>query len=701
MVALDGCTSTSPMLKNLNFRISQNLKDARSNKLARQIILANLNNNDVNYFIDFDLAHNIVDSHYANFKNSDKTNEKIVRIVKNKLERIANMPSINPAVQPLTSFAAMNRLNRRKPPKILRLFVCLMGTAHKPLQIVIVTISIKSLYQQQNGQQFNRYFYKAFFISYKMLKMSDQDNETNTDQHIVNYSQEQIYAAIKFENEMKDFANSVKSCTNCTRKFLGLSIDINGHCDSCQEDPIKFTERNNMKISSIPDQLKNLSYIELMLIAIIHPIVSIYNENEKKIAYKIVQNEVKVYDELPLLPSELSKFIILTNNLLNGFSSSFDGDFFNVRIEKLDKALEWLKENNRFYSNININHENFKKIPTNPEDWKRILFKESVENKDEEFFLSNLYSTDKWLKNEGFLSMTFPHLFPYGNGDFQQQRDKPLNQMEYIRFLLQQEDRRFINDKSFCFFAFNMYLCQQTIEQYNSLTNDPFFQFNLQDVECRDKVLKFVPSTKAYWETRYEELRSLTQTSLPTIFLTLTAAYNYWPDKFTGSMPEYEEYFFIKRVELFFEHILMPVFNVEHYWYWYEWQKNGNLHVHILLWLPSNQKPDVKTTFKILANEVNKVSKWPHPCSIRFSNIIENRLEDLYKFIKCFNFENLNENTGSITIEDRCPFIMQVWRASTDFQLVYDENIANYVIQKKDGNKEILKRNQYYIVKCY
>ncbi|KAJ6215346.1 hypothetical protein RDWZM_009846 [Blomia tropicalis] len=140
MVALDGCTSTSPMLKNLSFRISQNLKDARSNKLGRQIILANLNNNDVNYFIDFDFAHDIgdkyssstgilqlkcwrqimkmiVDSHYANFKNSNKTNEKVVGIVKNKLGRIANTPTINPAVQPLTSFAAMNRLNRRKPPK--------------------------------------------------------------------------------------------------------------------------------------------------------------------------------------------------------------------------------------------------------------------------------------------------------------------------------------------------------------------------------------------------------------------------------------------------------------------------------------------------------------------------------------------------------------------------------------------------------
>ncbi|KAI2796656.1 hypothetical protein BLOT_015667 [Blomia tropicalis] len=143
----------------------------------------------------------------------------------------------------------------------------------------------------------------------------------------------------------------------------------------------------------------------------------------------------------------------------------------------------------------------------------------------------------------------------------------------------------------------------------------------------------------------------------------------------------------------------MPVFNVKQYWYWYAWQKNGNLHVHILLWLPSNQKPD--TTFEILANKVNKVSKWPHPCSIKFSKI-KNRLEDLYKFIKCFDLSKvLNVNTGSITIEDRCLFIMQLWRASTDFQLVYDENIANYVIQKKDGNKEILKRNQYYIVKCY
>ncbi|KAJ6215335.1 hypothetical protein RDWZM_009835 [Blomia tropicalis] len=234
--------------------------------------------------------------------------------------------------------------------------------------------------------------------------MSDQDNETNIDQQLqlVNYSQEQIDAAIKFENEMQHIANSLKSCSNCTRKFPGLSIDINGHCDSCQKDPIKFTERNNMKISSIPEQLKNLSYIELMLIARFHPIVLIYNENEHKIAFQIKPDEEKIYDELPLLPSELSKFIILTNNSLTGFISSFNGDFFNVRIEKLDKALTWLEENNDYYRDIKINRENFKKIPKNQEGWKQKLFKEPVEIKDEEFFLSNLLSTDKWLKNKDF-----------------------------------------------------------------------------------------------------------------------------------------------------------------------------------------------------------------------------------------------------------------------------------------------------------
>ena len=103
-----------------------------------------------------------------------------------------------------------------------------------------------------------------------------------------------------------------------------------------------------------------------------------------------------------MLPSELSEFIILTNNLPPGFISSFNGDFFNVRIEKLDKALEWLEENNDYYRGIKINRENFKKIPTNQEGWKQKLFKEPVEIKDEEFFLSNLLSTDKWLKNEDF-----------------------------------------------------------------------------------------------------------------------------------------------------------------------------------------------------------------------------------------------------------------------------------------------------------
>ncbi|KAJ6215345.1 hypothetical protein RDWZM_009845 [Blomia tropicalis] len=509
--------------------------------------------------------------------------------------------------------------------------------------------------------------------------MSDQQWQ------LVNYSQEQIDAAIKFENTMQHIAITLKSCTNCTRKFPGLSIDVNGHCDSCQEDPIKFTERNNMKVSSTPDQLKNLSYIELMLIAIIHPIVLIYNEkkvgnkNEQKIAYKIVQNEVKVYDELPLLPSELSKFIIFTNNLLTGFISSFDGNFFNVRNEKLFEALSWLKENNRFYSNININHENFNKIPTNPEDWKRILFKESVENKDEEFFLSNLYSTDKWLKNEGFLTMAFPHLFPNGNGDFNQQRDKPLNHKEYITFLLQQEDRRFINDKSFCFFAFNTYLWQQTVEVSKSITNNPSFVLNLQDIsdELLDKTLQSVPSTKAYWETRKDELFNMIERiSMPTIFLTLTAADNDWPDqlRFLGepnfnqmhcsvreqirlSKPDYAEYFFMKRVELFFEHILKPVFNVEHYWYRYEWQSRGSPYIHAFLWFPKDQVPNrnyFENHFQINETTKDYFRKFCYAinpqkdafdydramninCQKQFSDIAEEeRLDDLNQLLNCF-----------------------------------------------------------------
>ncbi|KAI2796685.1 hypothetical protein BLOT_015699 [Blomia tropicalis] len=173
-------------------------KDARSNKLARQIILANLNSNDVNFFIDFELAHEIWDAigdkysgsigilqlktwrqimemkvdsdksvtefvnlldqwqtmsgvaippilaadtlmgsldqdkcesiinDYANSEDSDKTIEKVIGNVKNKLERIATTSTINSPVQSSTSFAAINRLNRRQPPKC---FNC-GGTGH-------------------------------------------------------------------------------------------------------------------------------------------------------------------------------------------------------------------------------------------------------------------------------------------------------------------------------------------------------------------------------------------------------------------------------------------------------------------------------------------------------------------------------------------------------------------------------------------
>ncbi|KAI2802476.1 hypothetical protein BLOT_009931 [Blomia tropicalis] len=557
------------------------------------------------------------------------------------------------------------------------------------------------------------------------------DEKTNIRQ-LVNYSQEQIDAAINFENEIRHIEYSLKSCTNCTRTFPGLSIDNKGHCDPCQNDPIKFTERNNMKISSIPDQLKNLSYIELMMITRFHPIVLIYNENEQKIAYQI-NDEEKIYDELPLLSDDLASFIYLTNNLPTGFISSFNEDFFNICKDNLIAALVWLQENNSYYSNIKINYENLRKIPTDREDWKNILteFGGFVEDINEEV-LPNIYSVEKWWEIGGFLSQTFPHLFPNKNEDFQQQRIKPLNHMEYITFLLQQKDRRFINDKSFCFFAFITYLCQQTMEVSKSITNNPSSVSNLQDDsdELLYKILQSIPSTKAYWETRNVELsKMIDQISMPTIFLTLTAADNYWPDQFRFlgepnfnqmdcserkqirlSKPDYAEYFFMKRVELFFEHILKPVFNVEHYWYRYEWQSRGSPHIHAFLWFSNDQVSNrnhfenysqinetMEMYFRKFCYAINPNYAFDYDramninCQKQFSDIAESeRLDDLNQLLNYFQRtlkpEKLKYNHYLERNDDKMnfynPFVTQTHVVTLVWNMTEKQNAIFMIIKR-------------------
>src|SRR5690349_25081206 len=59
--------------------------------------------------------------------------------------------------------------------------------------------------------------------------------------------------------------------------------------------------------------------------------------------------------------------------------------------------------------------------------------------------------------------------------------------------------------------------------------------------------------------------------------------------------PDRTAFFFKRRVEIFFELVLKPIFNIVDEWYRYEWQWRGSSHVHALIWTPEGRRFNFET----------------------------------------------------------------------------------------------------------
>ena len=248
-------------------------------------------------------------------------------------------------------------------------------------------------------------------------------------------------------------------------------------------------------------------------------------------------------------------------------------------------------------------------------------------------------------RDEGFIAKAFPFLFPYGNGrsiwvpllfvchleivdwligDYLQLRNHQPRLSDYIKFLLQYHDRRFIRDRRFLFYAMNLAQRHHALsaasafmrlsslhtrataaDVINRLRNEPTFSKKIMVYANR------LRSTRAYWFQRRGELLDMAQqlahdgTGLPAVFFTLSAADYHWPDLFRllapgrnvseaeHDNPDVVAYFFKRRCEVFINTVLKPIFGVVDHWLRFEWQWHGSPHLHGLLWLDSTPNLDV------------------------------------------------------------------------------------------------------------
>ena len=95
--------------------------------------------------------------------------------------------------------------------------------------------------------------------------------------YLVNFTPEMIRCGKDFDQLVSEIIP--KSCSTCPRSSPALTL-IRESCSACRSKKntgvFKFSAQNNMDPGDVPPQLQDLTYIEQMLIAQIHPIVTLF-----------------------------------------------------------------------------------------------------------------------------------------------------------------------------------------------------------------------------------------------------------------------------------------------------------------------------------------------------------------------------------------------------------------------------------------
>ncbi|XP_015793934.1 uncharacterized protein LOC107370453 [Tetranychus urticae] len=387
--------------------------------------------------------------------------------------------------------------------------------------------------------------------------------------------------AVKFDRIIEK--NDWHFCEHCKRRFLNLtitSVSVHGlnsqnWCNKCVKNPDLYTDANFMDPREQPEVLKNLTMVEEMLIAKVHPVVRLYKIKGQQFAYSghvvnFEQDITNLHTKLPVNPKDLRGIIIVNRDTPDGIAS------FQVRSSKVREALCWLKRNHMYYHDIEIDDEQLSQLPENGNIMQLLpnlnrdsrqdgsqsdemqLMQESnfphIPQMNQESKVRDATEIIEWphirpdpiseFRTEGYITQAFPTLFPYGRADFKQSRNvKSLSFVEYFKFLMQYKDGRFAKDSRFRFFAFNSIMRWQAINQGNlyvkknkfgNLDAEAVLEKVKEDSHLADSIMFYagkLRSSKSYWFQRSGELHDMVeQLSTPHIFFTLSAADYHWPD---------------------------------------------------------------------------------------------------------------------------------------------------------------------------
>ncbi|KAL5727616.1 hypothetical protein ACHQM5_000795 [Ranunculus cassubicifolius] len=139
-----------------------------------------------------------------------------------------------------------------------------------------------------------------------------------------------------------------------------------------------------MNPGKVPIELSRLSNLESILIARIHPMMSVYRVKGQQYKYSgnvinFAQDVNMVANVLPCRPADLSALLIVKRTGPNAEKE------FVVRREYVRQALLWLKDNHRYYRDISIDITIVEELPENgvPQDLPNIEEVEQERNNGE------------------------------------------------------------------------------------------------------------------------------------------------------------------------------------------------------------------------------------------------------------------------------------------------------------------------------
>ena len=342
------------------------------------------------------------------------------------------------------------------------------------------------------------------------------------------------------ENE-KNTVDRLYICNNCDTSLRKNQMPI-------------LCTANGLDLEVIPEELCNLSSLELQLISKVLPfmkIVSLYTGAQRTIRGQVVLVPTDISKVTNSLPRVTSESQIVTLALKRRLSDKYAFHRQFIRPSYVNKSLQYLKNNSQFYSNIEINHEwETVSEEQNEEIWSAatnepddMLTTDSqtetiVDSEDEvdndnppevaeylkqknpinsntclqEIHGPNLTTGDilniapaeaqrptTYFKEENWEALAFPKLFPLGKYTFNYQRAKTISKKKCFSARILNKDGRFAETSEYIFHALDI-LERQTLADTISITTRKSYFQDISAGQLKDpkKLMKLLNQDQVY-----------------------------------------------------------------------------------------------------------------------------------------------------------------------------------------------------------